>query len=91
MNLFSFPNRISILLLCMAPLVLHAQKTEKWREAAENYLLGTLTGKSAEMPQTSFSAKHLSAFRHMVWKAWQTANSRFAEEKLPEMDSMAAG
>lgn len=91
MNLFSFPKRISILLLCMAPLVLHAQKTEKWREAAENYLLGTLTGKSAEMPQTSFSAKHLSAFRHMVWKAWQTANSRFAEEKLPEMDSLAAG
>lgn len=91
MNLFSFPKRISILLLCMAPLVLHAQKTEKWREAAENYLLGTLTGKSAEMPHTSFSAKHLSAFRHMVWKAWQTANSRFAEEKLPEMDSLAAG
>lgn len=80
-----------ILVLLCIPALLHAQKTEKWSDASEKYFLGTLSGTTTELPSATFSAKQLPAFREMVWKAWEKANSRFEEEKLPEMDSLAAG
>lgn len=91
MNIIAIQKKICLLLSCLAPLALNAQKTEKWRNAAEDFLLGTLTEQTVNMPQTTFPAKHLPAFRDMVWEAWQSANSRLTEEKLPEMDSLASG